>query len=289
MDNKYQWPQAMAIYPDRNNKTYRLKRLRYKLRSLKSYSNIKKFEQFMNENPDFIGLVNSHPNYSYPVVYRFLDKRFSAKQRLQMICENLTFLPNKLSELGHDPLWEKEINFGEVIPDFDLRLKINEFQPMEGYWNLELFYKPTEELIYLLSFGKIEQSLLIAVIQGPNQEGSKEMVKLLTKKCHGLRPAYLMVEAMKSLTQLLGYENLQGIPQKYQNKSRFVQSKHYAVNYDTIFSESNGVLQGYWQLPLSLENKNLDDIPSKKRSMYRKRYAMLEQLQSSMKEKLFLS
>lgn len=111
------------------------------------------------------------------------------------------------------------------------------------------------------------------------------MVKQLTKSCHGLRPAYLMVEAMKSLTKILGYDQLLGIPQKYQNKSRFIQSKHYTVDYDAIFAESGGQLKDYWELPLENE-RNLDDVPSKKRSMYRKRYAMLEALESAMKEKL---
>lgn len=187
-----------------------------------------------------------------------------------------------MTALGLPPLWQQPISFGEVIPEFELTLKLSEHQPMEGFWTLELTHVPTEELIYLLTFGKVQHALLIAVIQGPNFEGSKEMVKLLTKKCHGLRPAYLMVEAMKALTVTLGYSALWGIPHKYQNKSRFVQSKRYVVDYDAIFAESAGKLGEYWELPLHFETKNMDDIPSNKRSMYRKRYAMLEQLRENM-------
>ena len=152
---------------------------------------------------------------------------------------------------------------------------------MEGYWALELRYKPDNQLIYLLTFGKLADALLIAVVQGPNFDGSKELVKQLTKSCHGLRPAYLMVEVMKMLTGILGYQRLFGIPQKYQNKSRLVQSKRYVVDYDAIFAESGGQLADYWQLPLQ-SSRNLDDIPSKKRSMYRKRYAMLDEFAERM-------
>ena len=63
-------------------------------------------------------------------------------------------------------------------------------------------------------------------------------------------------------------------PQKYQNKSRFIQSSHYVVDYDAIFAESGGQLKDYWELPLEID-RNLDNVPSKKRSMYRKRYACL--------------
>ena len=278
----YQWPDPHALYPDRNQKSYRMKRFRYRLRSWLQWQAVKKFESVVNKKPWLVDLLNQRANFSYPLVHRFLDKRFNTQQRFDAMCDNLTFLPEKLTALGLPPLWQQAISFGEVIPDFEMRLTITDYQPMEGFWTLELVHSPSQELVYLLTFGKVQQALLIAVIQGPNFEGSKEMVKLLTKKCHGLRPAYLMVEAMKALTNVLGYSALWGIPHKYQNKSRFVQSKRYVVDYDAIFAESAGTLKDYWELPLHFETKNMDDIPSNKRSMYRKRYAMLEQLQENM-------
>ncbi len=278
----YQWPDPHALYPDRNQKSYRMKRFRYRLRSWLHRQAVKKFESVVNQKPWLVDLLNQRANFSYPLVHRFLDKRFNTQQRFDAMCDNLTFLPEKLTALGLPPLWQQAISFGEVIPDFEMRLTITDYQPMEGFWTLELVHSPSQELVYLLTFGKVQQALLIAVIQGPNFEGSKEMVKLLTKKCHGLRPAYLMVEAMKALTNVLGYSALWGIPHKYQNKSRFVQSKRYVVDYDAIFAESAGTLKDYWELPLHFETKNMDDIPSNKRSMYRKRYAMLEQLQENM-------
>ena len=278
----YQWPDPHALYPDRNQKSYRMKRFRYRLRSWLHWQAVKKFESIVNQKPWLVDLLNQRANFSYPLVHRFLDKRFNTQQRFDAMCDNLTFLPEKLTALGLPPLWQQAISFGEVIPDFEMRLTITDYQPMEGFWTLELVYSPSQELVYLLTFGKVQQALLIAVIQGPNFEGSKDMVKLLTKKCHGLRPAYLMVEAMKALTNVLGYSALWGIPHKYQNKSRFVQSKRYVVDYDAIFAESAGMLKDYWELPLHFETKNMDDIPSNKRSMYRKRYAMLEQLRENM-------
>ncbi|MEE3701002.1 VirK/YbjX family protein [Mannheimia haemolytica] len=280
MKNLYKWPAAQSLYPNQGKKSYAGKRFRYRLRSWLHHSKIKQFEQFVTQNPQLIPLLNARPNYSYPVAHRFLDKRFSAKQRLQKITDNLLFLPQKLANLP--PLWEQAVNFGEIIADFELWLNINEHQPMEGFWALELRHRPTNQLVYLLTFGKLDEALLIAVIQGPNFEGSKELVKQLTKSCHGLRPAYLMVETMKALTAVLGYQSLLGIPQKYQNKSRWVQSKRYVVDYDAIFAESGGKPGNYWQLPLELESKKIDEIPSKKRSMYRKRYEMLANLKQTM-------
>lgn len=281
MKNQYTWPKATAIYPDQGKKSYAAKRLRFRLRTLLHKNYIQPFETFVNQHPMLIPFLNARPNYSYPLVHRFLDKRFSTKQRFQAICENLLFL-QQLTTV--DFLAQKALNFGEVIPDFEIQLTANNHQPMEGFLALELRYKPQDQLVYLLTFGKLADSLLIAVIQGPNHEGAKEQVKQLTKDCHGLRPAYLMVEVMKSLAQVLGYHSLLGIPQKYQNKSRLVQSKRYVVDYDAIFAESGGQRAHYWQIPFS--HRSLDHIPSKKRSMYRKRFAMLDALQAKMQTTL---
>ena len=46
-------------------------------------------------------------------------------------------------------------------------------------------------------------------------------------------------------------------------------------------------MKDYWELPLEID-RNLDDVPSKKRSMYRKRYAMLDDLAKLIEEKLGL-
>lgn len=286
MNNKqqYQWIDAHAIYPDQGEKSYALKRLRYQLRSWLHRHTIKQFEQFINQSADLPLLLNSRKNYGYPLVHRFLDKRFNTKQRYQAICDNLQFLPQKLAHLA-TPLWQQPLNFGEIIEGFEIYLNINEHQPMEGYWALELREKASQRLIYLLTFGKLDDALLIAVVQGSNEADAKDIVKHLTKACFGLRPAYLLVEVMKMLTQILGYTKLLGIPQQYQNKSRLVQSRRYLVDYDSIFGESGGTLAKYWQLPLQ-SSRDLDAVASKKRSMYRKRFAMLDNFKEKMQNAL---
>lgn len=165
--NLYQWPKAHALYPDRHQKSYRWKRLRYRLRAMLNAKNIAQFTACVNEKPALAQLLNTKPNYSYPLVHRFLDKRFNTAQRLHAIYENLTFLP---AERLQQPLC-----LGEIVPDFVLYLNLNQQQPMEGYWSLELKYRQTDQLVYLLTFGKIEAALLIAVIQGPHFDGSKEL------------------------------------------------------------------------------------------------------------------
>ena len=79
----------------------------------------------------------------------------------------------------------------------------------------------------------------------------------------------------ESIDESIGFQDVIGYSTKYQNKSRLFKDSHYVVDYDAIFAESGGQLKDYWELPLEID-RNLDNVPSKKRSMYRKRYAMLD-------------
>ena len=111
-ENQYRWPKAEAVYPDRPGRSYALKRLRYRLRAFLHRGLIAQFEQFINQHPFLVKLLNEHADYSYPLVYRFLDKRFNRKQRFQAICDNLLFLPKKLTALSA-PIYKTLLSFGE--------------------------------------------------------------------------------------------------------------------------------------------------------------------------------
>ena len=56
------------------------------------------------------------------------------------------------------------------------------------------------------------------------------------------------------------------------------------MNYDEFWQE-NGAQRGdkYWQLPLQVEQRPLEEIQSKKRSMYRKRYQLFEQIEQGIR------
>ena len=92
-----------------------------------------------------------------------------------------------------------------------------------------------------------------------------------------MRPMYMLVNAFKNLAETLNCKLL-GIAHKNQGKYRWNDHSKLLFNYDEFWQENEGVLntQGYWELPLTIERKSLDEIQSKKRSMYRKRYEMLD-------------
>ena len=103
-------------------------------------------------------------------------------------------------------------------------------------------------------------------------------MKQATKELHGVRPMFMLMNVFRLLAEKWQCE-LIGIPHTSQGKYRLSARSKILFNYDEFWQENQGQLTGqYWQLPLEIARKPLEEIASKKRSMYRKRYEMLDDL-----------
>ena len=104
------------------------------------------------------------------------------------------------------------------------------------------------------------------------------MVRQATKALHGVRPMFMLVNAFKVLAETLNCR-LEGIPHKRQAKYRWNDSARLLFNYDEFWQEyESKLVEDYWQIPTVLERRPLEEIQSKKRSMYRKRYEMFDNM-----------
>lgn len=163
-----------------------------------------------------------------------------------------------------------------------LYLQIYEIDPLESFFSLSLRDQQNQRLRDIAFVFFQPQKLLISCIQGPDGAQSQQLVKQLTKQLHGLRPMCFMLNALQLLCQQWRCQ-LHGIPARAQVKSRWYGHQRIFFDYDTFWREHGGTLQAqYWQLPLHFNSKTLEEIPSKKRAMYRKRYQMLATLAQDM-------
>jgi uncharacterized protein len=120
-------------------------------------------------------------------------------------------------------------------------------------------------------------------------QGQKEAVagssKVVQKKMHGLRPKALMVFAVQEFARRLGVPAVCGTGNTIQAHLR----KHaihlpwrHAIrfDYDALWAEAGGrpIDKGWWELPLPPVRKSIDEIESKKRAMYTRRYTMLDDI-----------
>ncbi|MDG6882544.1 Protein of uncharacterised function (DUF535) [Phocoenobacter uteri] len=278
------FPSAVEMYIQNGDRRF-LKRcrnmLRYSLARLICGNNTDKLIDFINKNPIWSNVFKQDLHRFNAILFKHADKRFSAQQRLDTICNTFVEIESLLgSQKSQQLVEDNTIKLVQLTDDFSLNLDIYTIDPFEGFFSLSLVDNENNHL-YNASFVLLsENRLLVTCIQGPRGEEAQAIVRNLTKKLHGTRPMYLLVEGFKVVAQGMG-KTLVGIPLENQVKKRWYGSQKVHFDYNAFWQE-NGAMRAndYWQLPLQIERRNLDEVATKKRSMYRKRYAMFDLMET---------
>ena len=97
---------------------------------------------------------------------------------------------------------------------------------------------------------------------------------------HGMRPRDLLLHMLKILAQLVGCKNILGISDDAHRSRHWITRAKKAAKYDQMWLEHGGLLldDGFFRLPAQYLKRKDCDIPSNKRSLYRRRYEALDQV-----------
>lgn len=253
---------------------------RFYLRKMLYFKQIKNFEKALNEE-DNLALKNFFEDKEiacYNVIRRFCDKGLSANKRLELL---LFDVKKGLEIIKFYPELKIIHTRGDVQLLFGASLIYE-----EGFWSF--YIKAFDKIVYILSFCFTpENELLIARVQG-NVKNSKEALevnKFLTKQYYGLRPNALLIECAKILSEILGLKATLGVFEKNQVRAGKSKKRGYLVDYQKIWLENGGTLRtqnGYKCYVLSHKRKSLEEIASQKRSMYKKRFQILDEIRSEL-------
>lgn len=286
--SKMTFPTFVQMYPDSHNHPL-LKQARERARYYGYQFLYRKYCQqllaFLDQDPQWQPLFTQHYYRFNALLTTYCDKRFSAANRLQAITENLRLVEEKMgAEHCQKLLTENHLLLSQLTDDLQLFLNINQIDPFEGYFSINIKNQYNER-VYDASFTFLSPNkLLIASIQGPAGENAQEIVKQATKTLHGVRPMFMLMNVFKLLAKKWHCE-LIGIPHKAQGKYRLSARSKILFNYNEFWEENQGKYQdNYWHIPLEIERKPLEEIASKKRSMYRKRYEMLDKMESDIQQ-----
>jgi hypothetical protein len=115
-----------------------------------------------------------------------------------------------------------------------------------------------------------------------------EMVRQLTKAWQGMRPKALVLCALMGLASAWGAVRLTGVGDAHHvyrclsfNRGR---KNHILADYDSLWRDAGGCVDAanprLYTLPLAWPVRALETVSAHKRSMYRRRYAMLNMLQA---------
>lgn len=226
----------------------------------------------------------------YPGLFRaaldhFLDIRHPMRQRFALLMADLRSIDQLLTPEQLRPLsggqalcrWRSE----ELDLQVDLSLNL---EAKEGLWRLGLRQIDSEAMVYSLSFAFVGDALFIGAVQGTACQDAPALIRQATKALHGLRPPFFLIEILRSLARQWNVRRIVGVDGNFQLKANkgSRDSDRVRFDYAAFWTELGGARspQGNWDIPLVGSRKSLDEIESRKRAMYRRRFELLDGLNS---------
>lgn len=220
----------------------------------------------------------------------YLCNYLRTPKKIEVFIDNYTFLdkkfPKNLKQILYNNKFFKIAEFNSKSGEtYSIELVLYTEYSKEG--ELSLRIKNSENIVLsTLTFSFIQKGvyqLFIGGIQGLKMGLDHKLVKKATKDFYGLFPKRMLIESLYEILNILNI-NIRKIA--VGNKQHPFNSLRYKTNikiyadYDEFWQSIEGGVSdsGLWELPDKIRQKKLMEIPSKKRSMYKKRYTLLEEI-----------
>jgi uncharacterized protein VirK/YbjX len=196
-----------------------------------------------------------------------------------------------------DPRLVRAFLRAEVIPlagfkgrsgaDYELKLAQNDLNAREGELFVMLVRKSDERTIAVLcsTIGAMERGgapdFWIGGLQGCKGEDGKAVTVQATRDLWGLRPKDLMIHAAYALGGAFGAARIKAVSTDGHVLERSLKgAKLWHADYDGFWRELGGepLADGFFLLPEKRPRRSIDDVPSDKRSAWRARYALIDEI-----------
>lgn len=165
-----------------------------------------------------------------------------------------------------------------------LRLADSGPNPKEG--ELAFYWTDTEtgacltQLSFYLRRGAQGPEIFIGGLQGPMNEASRDWIRTATKACEGLRPKDVAMEALLAFAASVGVRRIQAVSRANHVGRQRNTPRDIHADYEGFWMEYHGVPlpDGNIEIPVQQPLRDIAEIPSKKRSAWRRKQAMVESI-----------
>ena len=249
---------------------------------LRSYSHRQRFEAQVSASLVFSALQRRGAEAYTPLFRALLDKRFSMAERFDVYLHSVERAESLLSPGAALTLHSGERITLVSVDGFSVDFGCNEYSMEEGLWGMTL-RSPAGHRLSTVSFSFLQGNrMLIGSVQGPkmSDEAALADIRTATHTLHGLRPPHFLMAVLKCFAAQGGQQLLGIDPGVKARLRRWPWSKPYHFDYRAFWTEQGGepVDGHYWRLSLANEVRPLEEVPSKKRAMYRRRGELLQSL-----------
>ncbi|MBQ7515090.1 MAG: DUF535 domain-containing protein [Schwartzia sp.] len=241
----------------------------------------------------------------YPFVYEQPTRAFfyngsTFDERARLVEEHMAFLaerlrPEVLTDIYREEeqlLWQ--MDRGEA-PPLRLVLFYEPGQRKEGILSviLRLGTSSLYQMIFWIARDHVRDSewaLWIGAMQGPNMADAREVIKRITKECHAYRTKNLILYATQAVARALGIGRIYAVTNEgYYANNHLRMDRKLKTSFSDFWMEAGGwkTEDGRFDaLPLTEPRKTMEEVPVRKRAVYRKRFALLDEIDNTIAENM---
>ena len=261
---------------------------------------MQRVEEFFSQSEILREVAEKFPFVYEQVTRAFFYNKSKFDERIKLVEEHMNFLTQSMKEnfllklYGSEEifLWKMPVdeNFGEMR----LVISVHGGQKKEGLASIVLLLS-NNTAVYQIIFWIAKDaagnfSMHIGALQGPNVENSKDLIKVLTKKCHACRTKNLILYAAQAVARALNLKKIYAVTNYGYYANNHIRTDRKLKTSFSDFWQEAGVTptsdKRFYELPLIETRKTFEEIPSHKRAQYRRRFALLDELDASIFENL---
>lgn len=281
------------LYPNDEPRAFN-NRIKFVLRSFIYGKELKAiFKQF--QHPLLAPVVEKYPELLDKPLRPYVFSKLNACERTKVINKHYEYLLINHASLISKIYSEDGICLG-YTPDGNSKLVLRYDGTFRREGELSICLLDENGIrLYGCAFTIIQDGdvngIFIGSIQGPAPilENPSHIVRKLTKSCHGLRPKSLLVMLVIALSKLMEFNHVYAVKGQYHvyKAKRYSRKIKYALHtdYDELWSEFDALdFNPHFVQLGALLRKDLSQIATNKRAMYRRRYMWIDDVISTMYE-----
>lgn len=246
------------------------------------------------ENSAIKKLISQRPEILGVIIWPYLCSKWDARTRLNKIVEHYTAIEDLTFKIDF-PLDGalKLLDLAEVHENLHIVLDQPIWFMREGQLVINLFLGNVRILSLAFSLARESGKVVayVGALQGRNLDWLLDANREITKSLYGMRPRDFLFELFRDFCRIVGVSKIYAVSEssRHHRSGYFAtktKSEELKLNYDEIWIERGGILENldFYVFSVNVQKKNLEEVSSKKRSMYRRRYDLLKNIEARMLE-----
>lgn len=268
------------------------------LRSMWHDGDMKKLIAFFDTNEVLREFQKRHQFHIEQVTRCFFYNGATFQERMALVCEHYRYLseimqPEAFMQISCNnsrpryKLWENEFEGRPIWAE----LMMEAGQRKEGCLSVMLKYEERAfyQIIFWINKDKDgNEAMYIGAMQGPNVDESRDAIKRMTKWAHGYRTKNLILYMTQAVARALRLKKIYAVSNYgYYANNHVRADRKLKTNFGDFWLEAGGKEtedERFYELPLVEHRKTMEEVPTRKRAVYRRRFAFLDEVDAEIEQ-----